>query len=231
MTPCPTDSAMPAVSTGNSQRLGLLYVMSNAMMTTPSAANSNVPSIPLNASAESDAKPAGPVMCADKPGCDRAMTSILGTTLPARFQPSWPRSSGTIAWAALPSFEKTGPMILPSTLPRAASLPTSFTALNRSSGVSPVGRSYTTTAWNVLGDWNAFCAASTLVDSALPGSQDWASFFSTPVSLPASGPSTATTSSQKMSTSHLVLRPTITRVATLLTRCPHLHSIPAIHLL
>src|SRR5215469_11682135 len=59
----------------------------------------------------------------------------------------------------------------------------------------------------MFGDWNFVCTASTLVDSAEPGSQDWASFFSAPVSLPASGPSTATMMSQKTSTAHLVRRP------------------------
>src|SRR6266480_2498127 len=59
----------------------------------------------------------------------------------------------------------------------------------------------------MFGDWKRDCSASTLVDSAEPGSQAWASFFSAPVSLPASGPATATMISQKISTAHLVRRP------------------------
>src|SRR4051794_10208211 len=72
----------------------------------------------------------------------------------------------------------------------------------------------------VLGDWNAVCRSRTFVDSALPGSQFFASFFSALVSLPASGPAAATSTTQKSSTSHLVRRPTMIRVATLDTSEP-----------
>src|SRR6478609_3723482 len=54
---------------------------------------------------------------------------------------------------------------------------------------------------------NCFCRSETLVASALPGSQAELSFFSTPVSLPAIGPATARTTTQKPSTTHLVHRP------------------------
>ena len=57
----------------------------------------------------------------------------------------------------------------------------------------------------MFGDWNRDCRSSTLVDSALAGSQDDESFFSAPVSLPASGPATATTTSQK--TTHAPIWP------------------------
>ena len=80
--------------------------------------------------------------------------------------------------------------------------PTSF-----KSAVTPAGRSYTTTAGYTLGDTTFDRSASTCVDSALGGSHDWASFFSTPVSFPDSGPATATTTTQNTSTSHLVRRP------------------------
>src|SRR3954453_7771259 len=73
------------------------------------------------------------------------------------------------------------------------------------------------TASRVLGERNAFCSSRTTVDSALPGSHDFASFFSAPLSLPASGPIAATTTSQNNRTRYLLRRPTITRVATLLT--------------
>src|SRR3954452_8761040 len=74
-----------------------------------------------------------------------------------------------------------------------------------------------TTASNVFGDRNAFCSWSAIVDSALPGSHDFASFFSAPDSLPASGPSAATTMTQNNRTRYFVRRPTITRVTALLT--------------
>src|SRR4051794_41001363 len=72
----------------------------------------------------------------------------------------------------------------------------------------------------VLGDRNAACSSSTCVDSALPGSHDFASFFSAPDSLPASGPAAATTMTQNSNTRYLVRRPTMTRVTTLLTPSP-----------
>src|SRR5260370_37367693 len=59
----------------------------------------------------------------------------------------------------------------------------------------------------MFGGWKCACRLSTLVDAAAAGSQELASFFSAPVSLPASGMATTTTTSQKTTTSHLVLRP------------------------
>ena len=59
----------------------------------------------------------------------------------------------------------------------------------------------------MLGDWIFDCRFSTWVDSALAGSQDDESFFSAPVSLPDSGPATATMISQKTTTPHLARRP------------------------
>src|SRR6478672_8888415 len=55
--------------------------------------------------------------------------------------------------------------------------------------------------------WKGASLSSAFVDSALAGSQDDAWLSCTPVSLPASGPATATTRIQKTSTSHLVTRP------------------------
>src|ERR1700722_18316130 len=62
----------------------------------------------------------------------------------------------------------------------------------------------------MFGDWNCDCRSSTLVDSALAGSQADESFFSAPVSLPDSGPATATMISQKTTTAHLARRPLAT---------------------
>src|ERR1700689_5196668 len=59
----------------------------------------------------------------------------------------------------------------------------------------------------MFGDWKRDCRSSTLVDSALAGSQDDESFFSAPVSLPDSGPARATTISQNTRTPHLARRP------------------------
>ena len=60
---------------------------------------------------------------------------------------------------------------------------------------------------NTLGDWIFDWRFNTWVDSALAGSQDDASFFSAPVSLPDSGPASATMISQKTTTAHLARRP------------------------
>src|SRR5512139_259529 len=69
----------------------------------------------------------------------------------------------------------------------------------------------------VSGSENDVMTSRTLVDSAVTGSQDLASFFSTPVSLPASGPATTATAIQKSRTSHLVLRPVMMSAVDLVT--------------
>src|SRR5262249_5486054 len=88
-----------------------------------------------------------------------------------------------------------------------ANFGTSAAALAWSAAVSPAGRSYTTTAGKTSGDWNAPDRLSTLVDSAEPGAQAEASFFSAPVSLPASGAPANRTTNQKTRTTYLDLRP------------------------
>ena len=72
----------------------------------------------------------------------------------------------------------------------------------------------------MLGDWNCDCTSSTLVDSASAGSQADELFFSAPVSLPASGPSTTTTISQNTRTAHLVRRPAGIRMIALALLMP-----------
>jgi len=57
------------------------------------------------------------------------------------------------------------------------------------------------------GDWNCDCTFSTLVDSAPPGSQALASFFSAPVSLLDSGKARKSTTSQTPTTTYLVQLP------------------------
>ena len=78
------------------------------------------------------------------------------------------------------------------------------------------------TAGMVSGEANAACASSTWVDSALPGSQVFASFFCAPVSLPASGAETATTTSQNSRTTYFIRWFVITSMTalTMIPRCP-----------
>src|SRR5882757_3014852 len=63
------------------------------------------------------------------------------------------------------------------------------------------------TPGRMLGDWICDWTSRTFVDSALAGSQAFASFFSAPVSFPDSGNATRSTTSQKPTTTHLVQRP------------------------
>src|SRR2546429_2539933 len=139
---------------------------------------------------------------------EAAMLLRPSAAVPAWFQPSWPRLTGTIVSIALPSLATNGPATwpwrTPATPPKRLA---SAVAFALSAAVTPAGRSYTPTAGNTLGDTTFDRSASTCVDSALGGSHDWASFFSAPVSLPDSGAATATTTSQNTSTSHLVQRP------------------------
>src|ERR1700759_5642138 len=84
---------------------------------------------------------------------------------------------------------------------------TSALAFAMSAPVRPEGRSYTTTAVKMFGDWIFDCRFSTCVDSALAGNHDDESFFSAPVSFPDNGPARATMISQKTTTPHLARRP------------------------
>ena len=70
--------------------------------TTATVAYSSVLSMPSNASDESAANPAGPVTAIDSPSGrpESAVCRIWSTLSPARAQPSSPRLSGTIVWAA-----------------------------------------------------------------------------------------------------------------------------------
>src|SRR5215469_11257363 len=178
-------------------------------MTTASAANSKVLSMPLNALLESAALPSGPVMWTAMPAApawaiDRS-ESAAGAAL---FQPLEPRLTSATVWMALPSVEKVGPVILPGRTPDTClNLRASAAALVLSAGVRPDGRLYTTTAGYTFGEMNSDRRLSTCVDSAFGGSHAELSFFSAPVSFPESGPMTATRISQPTSTSHLVRRP------------------------
>src|SRR6266568_3364024 len=193
-------------------------------MTTPRVANSSVLSMPLKDLAESAAVPSGPVMWTDRP-CPFACVTprMASAAVPAAFQPFLPRLTGTTVWIAWPSLAKNGPDTWPRTTPEmAANRLASAPALARSAAVSPAGRSYTTTAGNTLGDWNCDSRASTLVDSALAGSHACASFFSAPISLPASGPAAARMMIHRTRTAHLVRRPAgmLTIARALLIRNP-----------
>src|SRR5690349_6389444 len=59
--------------------------------------------------------------------------------------------------------------------------------------------------------------SSTFVDSALPGSHALVSFDSAPVSLPASGPATKKTATQKRMIRYFALRPVMMLAADLVT--------------
>ncbi len=178
--------------------------------------------MPLNALAESAALPSGPAICEVSPlALSWAMVRSLVATAAALFQPFGPRFTGTMVSRALPSAERTGPVSWLRTTPAtSANRRASAAALPLSALVRPDGRSYTTTAVKMLGDWNRDWTSSTLVDSALAGSQADASFFSAPVSLPASGPVTATMTSQKTRTAHLVRRPPGARMIALALLIP-----------
>src|SRR6266545_700185 len=63
------------------------------------------------------------------------------------------------------------------------------------------------TPGNTFGDWNFDWKSSTFVDSAWAGSHEWASFFSAPVNLPASGAASTTTTIQNAKITHLIFRP------------------------
>ncbi len=72
----------------------------------------------------------------------------------------------------------------------------------------------------MFGDVKLDCTSSTCTDSAPPGSQDLASFFSTPDSLPDSGAATATMASQKTMKTYFIQRPDITLATDLVMVSP-----------
>ena len=121
--------------------------------------------------------------------------------------PPSPGVIGTTVCSALPSVDGTGPATLSVPPSTSANAVASCAALARSAAVSPDGRSYTTMAGKVSSGWNDRCSSSTLVDSAFAGSQDAESLSCAPVSLPASGPRAASSTTHRARTSHLVRRP------------------------
>src|SRR5689334_18294538 len=138
--------------TGSSHSTGLRYVSSRMITTTATVLYSSVPSMPLNAWLESAALPAGPVMCTASPGAPAEAVCLMDATIsPALDQPSLPRSNGMITCAALPSADGTA-VTVPSRAARVRNDATSAATLALSAGVSPAGRSYTTTAGSVLGE-------------------------------------------------------------------------------
>src|SRR5215469_3927443 len=152
---------------------------------------------------------------------EAAMLRRASAAVPAPFQPLWPRLTWTTVSIAWPSRATKGPATWPLTTPATpAKLLASAAAFALSAAVRPPGRSYTTTAGYTLGDTTFDRSASTCVDSALGGSHDWASFFSAPVSLPDSGPASATTTSQNTSTSHFVRRPAGSPIIPRITQDP-----------
>src|SRR5215218_1020902 len=122
--------------------------------------------------------------------------------------PSSATLMGTTTCNARPSSDGIGPRTLPATSLTAANRWTSAAALAWSAAVTgPSGRSYTTSAGKTSLGANRLASSTTWVDSALLGSQAEASFCWALFSLPASGPATANTTTQKPRTTHLVRRP------------------------
>src|SRR6266513_4932345 len=76
-----------------------------------------------------------------------------------------------------------------------------------SAEVTPLSRTYTTSAGFRFLDWNRLCALSSWVDSADDGRYADASFFSAPCSLPARPPRAATTRTQNATTTYFERRP------------------------
>src|SRR6516165_8678853 len=75
----------------------------------------------------------------------------------------------------------------------------------------------------MLGDWKRAWMLRTLVDSALPGSQALALFFSAPMSFADNGNAITSTTSQKPTTTHLVQLPagiSVSLLATLFIASP-----------
>src|SRR6516165_6001687 len=160
---------------------------------------------------------------------EAAMLRRASAAVPAPFQPLWPRLTWTTVSIAWPSRDTNGPATWPWTTPATpAKRLASAAAFALSAAVTPPVRSYTTTAGYTLGDTTFDRSASTCVDSALGGSHDWASFFSAPVSLPESGPASATMTSQNTSTSHFVRRPAGTPIIPRITQDPPVpvHPVP-----
>ena len=122
-------------------------------------------------------------------------------------EPSLPALIGTTTWRAAPSLARTGPPTGPPMLSIPAKRRTSAATLAWSAALTAPSRSYTTTAGTVSLGVNRLARSTTRVDSAFLGSEADASFFSTPVSLPASGPATMTTTTHAARTAHFVQRP------------------------
>src|SRR5512146_1256640 len=76
-----------------------------------------------------------------------------------------------------------------------------------SAEVTPLSRTYTTSAGFRFLDWNRLCSLSSCVDSADDGRYAEALFFSAPCSLPARPPRAATTRIQNTTTTYFVRRP------------------------
>src|SRR5829696_1344287 len=172
---------------------------------------SRVESKPENTSLKSAKYPAGPVTYALSPPVSaRAMERISSTRGASSSQPL-PSSAtliGTTTCSARPSSDGIGPRILPVTSWMPAKALTSAAAFAWSAAVTgPTGRSYTTRAGNTSLGVNCLASSTTWVDSALLGSQADESFCWALLSLPASGPATANTATQKTRTTHLVQRP------------------------
>src|SRR6266542_1195120 len=134
------------------------------------------------------------------PASARAMersSSILGPSC-SQPLPFAATLSGTTTCSAWPSLAGIGPWTWPPKSLTPAKRRTSAATLAWSAGVTaPSARSYTTSAGKTSLGVNRLARSTTWVDSALLGSHSDASFCWALLSLPASGPATATTAIQK----------------------------------
>src|SRR5215207_2566264 len=180
-------------------------------MTIAAVMYSSRASKPENTSLKSAKYPAGPVTYTPSPPASALAIERISSILGASSSQPLPSSAtlmGTTTCNARPSWEGIGPRILPLTSGTPANRWTSAVALAWSAAVTgPSGRSYTTRAGNTSLGANRLASSTTWVDSALLGSQAEESFCWALLSLPASGPATANTTTQNPRTTHLVRRP------------------------
>src|SRR5215510_3554374 len=165
--------------------------------------------MPLNTLLLSAAYPSGPVTWEASPFAPaRVIARIESAAFAALAEPLSPVLTATRVCIALPSAEPIGATTWAGAAPLIeAKRRASAAAFARSAAVTPEGRAYTTIAVEMLGDWKRASASRTLVDSAPAGTHCDVSFFSAPLIFVDSGKVTASTATQKPTTSHLVQLP------------------------
>src|SRR6266540_5477818 len=180
-------------------------------MTIAAVMYSSVESKPENTLAKSAKYPPGPVTYALSPPASALAIERNSSTIGVSSSQPFPSSAtlmGTTTCNARPSWDGIGPRTSPLTsLTPAKRLASAATLAWSAAVTAPSARSYTTSAGKTSLGVNRSARLTTCVDSALCGSQAAASFCWALLSLPASGPATANTATQKPRTNHLVRRP------------------------